>query len=72
MAAKLVEEGTLEAAKEQRYRGWGTGRGAAILDGSLSLAALGDAAVANGLDPKPVSGRQELLENVVNRAIWTV
>ena len=71
VAAKLIEEGTLEAAKEQRYRGWGSDRGAAILDGSLSLAALGDAAVANGLDPKPVSGRQELLENVVNRAIWT-
>ena len=71
VAAKLVDEGTLEAAKEQRYRGWGTDRGAAILDGSLSLAALGDAAVADGLNPKPVSGRQELLENVVNRAIWS-
>ena len=71
VAAKLVEEGMLEAAKEQRYRGWGTDRGAAILDGSLSLAALGDAAVADGLNPKPVSGRQEQLENVVNRAIWS-
>ena len=71
VAAKLVDEGTLEAAKEQRYRGWGTDRGVAILDGSLSLAALGDAAVADGLNPKPVSGRQELLENVVNRAIWS-
>ena len=71
VAAKLVDEGTLEAAKEQRYRGWGTDRGKAILDGSLSLAALGDAAVADGLDPKPVSGRQEHLENVVNRAIWS-
>ena len=71
VAAKLVEEGTLEAAKERRYRGWGTDRGAAILSGSLSLAALGDAAVADGLNPKPVSGRQELLENVVNRAIWS-
>ena len=71
VAAKLVEEGTLEAAKERRYRGWGTDRGAAILSGSLSLAALGDAAVADGLNPKPVSGRQELLENVVNRAVWS-
>ena len=23
------------------------------------------------IDPKPVSGRQELLENLVNQAIWT-
>jgi xylose isomerase len=27
---------------------------------------------AGQLDPQPVSGRQELLENVVNRAIWAV
>ena len=27
--------------------------------------------VLNGeIDPKPVSGRQELLENVVNQQIW--
>jgi xylose isomerase len=23
-----------------------------------------------GLDPRPVSGRQELLENLVNQQIW--
>ena len=45
--------------------------GTAILDGRESLASL-EAKVASGeIDPQPVSGRQELLENLVNQAIWT-
>ena len=30
-----------------------------------------DKVLAEGIDPKPVSGRQELLENEINRAIWS-
>jgi len=30
---------------------------------------IADAAVARGLDPQPVSGRQEQLENLVNRYV---
>jgi hypothetical protein len=26
----------------------------------------------HGLDPRPVSGRQELYENIVNRHIWSL
>ena len=57
--------------RSDRYAGWGTDRGRAILDGSLDLAALADAAVADELDPRPVSGKQERLENHVNRVIWS-
>ena len=44
--------------------------GAPILDGSETLASL-EAKVASGaIDPRPVSGHQELLENVVNESTW--
>ncbi len=44
--------------------------GAAILDGTETLASL-EARVASGeIDPQPVSGHQELLENVVNQSVW--
>jgi len=71
-AADLVDEGELAALKDTRYAGWDAELGKGILGGSLTLADL-EARVADGsIDPAPVSGRQELLENVVNRAIWAV
>ena len=51
--------------------GWNDALGQAILDGQETLASL-EAKVASGeIDPKPVSGRQEELENAVNQVIWT-
>jgi xylose isomerase len=38
-----------------------------MLGPSSSLAAIADSAVREGIDPRPRSGRQELLENVVAR-----
>jgi xylose isomerase len=70
VAADLVERGRLAELREARYRGWDGALGSAILDGSETLASL-EAKVASGeIDPRPVSGRQELLENVVNQSIW--
>jgi xylose isomerase len=71
VAADLVEAGELAARKDARYAGWDGELGTAILGGSRSLADL-EAKVADGsIDPRPASGHQELLENVVNRAIWS-
>ncbi|MGE5409039.1 MAG: xylose isomerase [Syntrophothermus sp.] len=70
VAAAMVEDGTLARMVEERYAGWGDGLGSAILDGSLSLADLAGRVEAGEIDPRPVSGRQELYENVVNRQIW--
>ncbi|MEA2611078.1 MAG: hypothetical protein QOG32_804, partial [Chloroflexota bacterium] len=42
----------------------------AILDGSETLETLEAKVAAGTIDPRPVSGHQELLENVVNRSIW--
>ena len=72
VAADLVERGELAANKDARYAGWDGDLGAAILGGGTSLADL-EARVASGeIDPQPVSGGQERLENVVNRSIWAV
>ncbi len=71
VAAGLIETGELTELRDERYAGWDAALGKGILDGSLTLADL-EARVADGsIDPAPVSGRQELLENLVNKAIWS-
>ncbi len=70
VAARLLEDGNLEAERDARYAGWGDGLGAEILDGQHSLADLEERVAAGGIDPAPVSGGQERLENLVNRTLW--
>ncbi len=70
VAAALIEDGDLEGERDARYAGWSGDLGTRILSGDTDLAAL-EALVASGdVDPTPVSGRQEALENLVNRTIW--
>jgi xylose isomerase len=70
VAASMFERGTVARLREGRYAGWGEGLGASILSGAASLEDLEARVAAGGIDPRPVSGRQELLENVVNQEIW--
>ncbi len=70
VAAALIEDGTLDANRSSRYAGWDTGIGADITAG-VGLAELARRVEAENIDPAPVSGGQERLENVVNKAIWT-
>jgi xylose isomerase len=71
VAAQMIETGDLDAAREARYAGWSGPLGRAILDGQESLVSL-EARVASGeVDPRPVSGGQERLENLVNRHLWS-
>jgi xylose isomerase len=71
VAAELIESETLSEPVERRYAGWSADLGRSILGGSETLDSL-EARVASGeLDPDPVSGEQELLENRVNRVIWS-
>jgi xylose isomerase len=66
----MIEEGTLTGPREQRYAGWSGQLGSGIMDGVETLTSL-EAKVASGaIDPRPVSGSQEALENAVNRVIW--
>ncbi len=66
-AAALIEDGRLDAFKAERYAGWTGGLGATL--GGLDLAGIADLAESKALDPKPRSGRQERLENLVNRFV---
>jgi xylose isomerase len=70
VAARLLEDGELEGIRDRRYAGWGDGLGAEILDGQHSLADLEERVASGSIDPHPVSGGQERLENLVNRTLW--
>ncbi len=70
VAADLVERGDLADRKAERYAGWDGPLGSRILDGSETLESLEGKVAAGDIDPQPVSGQQEALENVVNQSIW--
>ena len=72
VAESMINDGGIEAARDARYEGWGRDLGSDILAGSLDLATLADHATTNNIDPAAVSGRQEHLENEVNRHVWSV
>ncbi|GIX22172.1 MAG: xylose isomerase [Gammaproteobacteria bacterium] len=66
-AHKMLEDGALQRFVDQRYAGWSGPLGRDILDGKLGLADLFERVRRDNLDPKHVSGKQEYLENLVNR-----
>ncbi len=69
VAHALLEGGTLADAVAERYTGWDSALGGAIMDGEHTLESLHALVMDDGLQPQPVSGRQEALENLVNREI---
>ncbi len=70
VAAAMIERGTLERLREERYAGWSGELGRSILSKNALLEILAGQVATGEIDPRPTSGRQELLENVVNREIW--
>jgi xylose isomerase len=68
-AERLVLDGGLAQALEQRYAGWATPEGQEILAGKVSLQQLADLTLVTNADVPAVSGRQEYLENLVNRIV---
>jgi xylose isomerase len=72
VAAALIEDGELDAIRSERYAGWGTDDGQKILAGEYSLADLHAQVIEHNIDPVPVSGRQEQIENLINRTIERV
>ncbi len=71
VAAAMIERSTLERLRAERYEGWAGPLGRKILAGEVPLEVLAGRVAAGEIDPQPVSGRQELLENLVNQEIWT-
>lgn len=66
-AAAMLEDGGLDTARAARYAGWDTAEAKAMLQSDLG--AIFERVHAGGVDPQPRSGRQELLENHVNRFV---
>lgn len=64
-AIAMHKDGALEAARAARYAGWDTAEGKALLGQSLDEIAA--RVEAKGIAPAPRSGRQERLENIINR-----
>jgi xylose isomerase len=72
VAADMIERGTLERLRDERYAGWTEDLGRSILTGDVPLETLAERVATGEIDPRPLSGQQELLENVVNQSIWAV
>lgn len=68
-AAAMIEDGTLPGFVEDRYVGWKSGESQAMLSGRRTLDDIAARVEAENINPEPRSGRQEYLENVVNRFV---
>ncbi len=66
-AAAMIEDGGLDAALEDRYAGWSTEAAQSML--SSGLDEITARVLAEDVNPPPRSGRQEILENYVNRFV---
>jgi xylose isomerase len=68
-AARMIEDKALSAPLEERYAGWSRAEAKAMLAGQRSLEDIARRVIDEGIEPQPKSGRQEWLENVVNRYV---
>ena len=68
-AAKLIDDAPLSDFVDTRYAGWKEKLGQSIMSGNQSLESLSQLVLDNDINPKQESGRQELLENIVNRYV---
>jgi xylose isomerase len=71
VAEALIDDGVLDAGRTARYADWNGPLGHQIFEETTTLDSIADEAIRSNLDPQPVSGRQEYLENEVNRIIWS-
>ena len=66
-AARIIEDGRVDAFVKERYASFETGIGAKIRAGETSLAELAAIAEEMGAPALPGSGRQEYLQSVLNQ-----
>ncbi len=70
-AAKLIEDGRIDAFVKERYSSFECELGRKIRSGSATLTELAERADKMGAPALPGSGRQEYLESVVNQILFT-
>ena len=68
-AARMLGDKALSEPLEERYAGWNSAEARAMLSGDRSLDDIAARVVSDKIEPEPRSGRQEWLENVVNRYV---
>jgi xylose isomerase len=68
-AAKMIKSRALSNFVDERYAGWDSDKAQNILDGDYGLADMASLVEQEDLNPEPRSGRQEYLENIVNRFV---
>ncbi len=68
-AARMIEDKALSGPLAERYAGWESAEGKAMLTGERTLEQVAARVVTEKIEPQPRSGRQEYLENVVNRYV---
>jgi xylose isomerase len=67
-AAGMLQDGALSKPLDERYAGWSGDFGKTLATG-MSLEQIASEVEAKDINPQPRSGRQEYLENVVNRYV---
>jgi xylose isomerase len=70
-AASIIEEGIYDKVITDRYAGWKTPEAQAILTGKKTLEEIAADAEKNAIQPQPRSGRQEQIENLLARRIYS-
>ncbi len=68
-AAKMVEDKALSQPLADRYARWDSADAQKLLRGELKLDEIAAMVERDNINPEPKSGRQEYLENVVNRYV---
>lgn len=68
VADNILNKSDYKKIRTERYASFDNGKGAEFAAGSLSLEDLRAFAIENG-EPKTISGKQEYLENLINRYI---
>lgn len=67
-AEKIIDHGAYAAIRKERYNSYDSGKGLEFESGKLSLEDLRNLAVDSG-EPEVISGKQEFMENLINRFI---
>jgi xylose isomerase len=68
IADKILSQTNYKKLKEERYASYSSGAGKDFEDGKLGLEDLRDLAIESG-EPAQISGKQEMMENIINNAI---
>ncbi len=68
IAQAILDDGEFSSIRKQRYASFDSGKGKAFSQGKVGLEELRTLAHKNG-EPQLISGRQEYLENLINKFI---